>query len=76
MSGNTTSASQQNEAGHTIHAAPVRAPVSAQIKNASFGIIAGAVVGLFLWMHGTFMGMDGPMKKWWGMKFRKTWNIY
>ncbi|KAE8270556.1 hypothetical protein A4X09_0g1783 [Tilletia walkeri] len=74
MSGNA--ASNPEASGLTVHAAPVRAPVSAQVKNITFGVVAGAVVGLFLWMHGTYMGMDGPMKKWWGMKFRKTWNIY
>ncbi|KAK0548730.1 Protein O-mannosyltransferase 2 [Tilletia horrida] len=60
----------------TTAAAPLRVPVSAAVKNLTFAFVGGAVVGLFLWMHGTYMGMDGPMKKWWGMKFRKTWNIY
>ncbi|KAK0535978.1 Protein O-mannosyltransferase 2 [Tilletia horrida] len=59
-----------------VHVAPVRSPVSSAVKNLTFAIVAGSVVGLFLWTHGTYMGMHGPMKKWWGMKFRKTWNIY
>lgn len=53
-----------------------RAPLSTATKNAFFALFAGAVVGTFLWFWGVSFGMRGPMQKWWGLKWRQSWNIY
>lgn len=56
-------------------AAQARAPLSDLTKNVTFTLIAGAVVGVFWFFRGTAWGMDGPIVKKNGIKWRHSWNI-
>ncbi|KAF9258911.1 glycosyltransferase family 39 protein [Marasmius fiardii PR-910] len=47
-----------------------------QGKLVVFGIVAGAIVVVFLWFKGLAFGIKGPMNDHWGLGWRKSWNIY
>lgn len=50
--------------------------LSPQNKNITFGVAVAAVLGVFLWFRGISFGMYGSIDSWWGLRWRKSWNIY
>lgn len=50
--------------------------LSSRAKDRAFYVLAAIIVGTSLWLYGVSFGMDGPINKWWGYKWRKSWNIY
>ncbi|CED82274.1 glycosyltransferase family 39 protein [Phaffia rhodozyma] len=45
-------------------------------KAIFFGLFAGAVILVFWWFKGVSFGIDGLVEDHWGLKWRKSWNIY
>jgi len=41
-----------------------------------FGICVFLIVGVFWWFRGVAWGIDGPIKDYHGLGWRKSWNIY
>ncbi|KAI0080531.1 glycosyltransferase family 39 protein [Panus rudis PR-1116 ss-1] len=50
--------------------------LSEKTKWIVFGVVAFSIVACFWWFRCLSFGMDGPIKNHWGLKWRKTWNIY
>ncbi len=65
-----------SSSGYSATSGGLRVPLSTQARNLIFLLAAGAVVGTFLWFHGVSFGMFGPINSWWGLRWRKSWNIY
>lgn len=53
-----------------------RRPLSEQTKNVIFLIAAVAIIGTFAFFYKTALGIDGPVWKYKGRRWRKSWNIY
>ncbi|KAF7782743.1 CAZyme family GT39 [Agaricus bisporus var. burnettii] len=45
-------------------------------KSIAFGICAFVIVATFWWFRGVSFGIGGPINDHWGLRWRKTWNIY
>ncbi|KIJ44250.1 glycosyltransferase family 39 protein [Sphaerobolus stellatus SS14] len=45
-------------------------------KNITFGIFAFAIIATFWWFKGVAFGIEGPVADHWGLRWRKSWNIY
>jgi dolichyl-phosphate-mannose-protein mannosyltransferase len=50
--------------------------LSERTKNIFFGVIAFAIVANFWWFRGVAWGIDGAINEYWGLGWRKSWNIY
>lgn len=53
-----------------------RRALSEKTKNVIFVIALAAIVGTFAFFHKTALGIDGPVWKYAGRRWRKSWNIY
>lgn len=65
-------------AGHLLNHFVFSSRVTRLSNNAKlvmFAIITAAVVGVFWWFRGVSFGIDGPVGKHWGLKWRKSWNV-
>ncbi|KAF6747705.1 glycosyltransferase family 39 protein [Ephemerocybe angulata] len=49
---------------------------STRTKAIAFGVLVSILVATFWWFSGVAFGIDGPVNEHWGLKWRKTWNIY
>lgn len=45
-------------------------------KIITFAICASSIIGCFWWFRAMAWGMEGPVGDYWGMGWRKSWNIY
>lgn len=45
-------------------------------KRILFGVTAFAIVANFWWFRGMAWGIEGPVNEYWGLQWRKSWNIY
>ncbi|KAN0140870.1 Fibrillarin domain containing protein [Lactarius tabidus] len=50
--------------------------LSERTKNIFFGVVAFAIVANFWWFRGVAWGIDGAINEYWGLGWRKSWNIY
>lgn len=62
------------EKGSQLRTAPVA--ISDRAKNVLFALCLAAVVGTFAYFHKTALGIDGPVWKYRGRRWRGSWNIY
>lgn len=62
--------------GPTSSSSSQTRPLSEQTKNIIFLICVVAIVGTFGYFHKTALGIDGPVWKYKGRRWRKSWNIY
>ncbi|KAG8908186.1 Protein O-mannosyltransferase 2 [Tulasnella sp. 403] len=46
------------------------------VKSAFFVLFASIIVGVFWWFRGIAFGIEGPIGDYWGLGWRKSWNIY
>lgn len=74
--GTGSSKAQQSQPEPVYPDSGLRRPVSNTMKNILFLVIAGAIVGTFAFFHKTALGIDGPVWKYAGRKWRNSWNIY
>lgn len=49
--------------------------LSPTTKWIAFAITSGLVVGISLWFRAIAFGMHGPAHDYWGLRWRKTWNV-
>ncbi|CAO1632874.1 unnamed protein product [Parajaminaea phylloscopi] len=63
-------------AKYRFRGSSVRRPLSEQAKNILFVVSVVAIVGTFAFFHKTALGIDGPIWKFKGRRWRKNWNIY
>ncbi|KAF5323906.1 hypothetical protein D9611_008333 [Ephemerocybe angulata] len=49
---------------------------STRTKATAFGVLVSDLAATFWWFSGVALGIDGPVNEYWGLKWRKTWNIY
>ncbi|KAF6750504.1 hypothetical protein DFP72DRAFT_910156 [Ephemerocybe angulata] len=49
---------------------------STRTNTIVFGVLLSILVATFWWFSGVAIGIDGPVNEHWGLKWRKTWNIY
>ncbi|TFK63763.1 glycosyltransferase family 39 protein [Pluteus cervinus] len=47
-----------------------------KVKTIVFGVSAGLVVLSWWWFRAVAFGIDGPIEEYWGVGWRKSWNIY
>lgn len=52
-----------------------RIPLSRTVKNLTFVLTASLIVGVFWFFRDTAWGIDGPVWKRTGWKWRHSWNI-
>lgn len=52
-----------------------RHPLSEVVKNASFAVMVISTISVFWFFRHTAWGIEGPVWKKWGYKWRKSWNI-
>ncbi|RDB23014.1 Dolichyl-phosphate-mannose--protein mannosyltransferase 2 [Hypsizygus marmoreus] len=45
-------------------------------KSIVFGVCALSIIGTFWWFKGLAFGIEGPINEHWGLRWRKSWNIY
>ncbi|KAI6103674.1 glycosyltransferase family 39 protein [Pisolithus sp. B1] len=45
-------------------------------KRLVFGVTTFAIVANFWWFRGMAWGIEGPVNEYWGLQWRKSWNIY
>ncbi|KIL67087.1 glycosyltransferase family 39 protein [Amanita muscaria Koide BX008] len=50
--------------------------LSTKTKTIVFGIVTGTIVLTFWWFKGLAFGIEGPINDYWGLQWRKSWNIY
>ncbi|CAO1630114.1 unnamed protein product [Jaminaea pallidilutea] len=63
-------------ARYKLPGANSRRPLTDRTKNIIFLVCALAIVGTFAFFHRTALGIDGPVWKYRGRRWRKNWNIY
>lgn len=49
-----------------------RRKLTYRAKTVLFGLIVTAIVGIFWWFRNIAFGMEGPVNKHWGLKWRKV----
>ncbi|QRV89589.1 dolichyl-phosphate-mannose-protein mannosyltransferase [Ceratobasidium sp. AG-Ba] len=62
--------------GHLFNHFVFAARISERTKWIVFAVAVGAVIGVFWWFRGIAFGITGPIGDYWGLGWRKTWNIY
>ncbi|KAG9094341.1 Protein O-mannosyltransferase 2 [Ceratobasidium sp. 370] len=62
--------------GHLFNHFVFAARISERTKWVVFAIAVSLVVGVFWWFRGIAFGITGPIGDYWGLGWRKTWNIY
>ncbi|CAL1705382.1 unnamed protein product [Somion occarium] len=49
---------------------------SEKTKWIVFGALSFTIFACFWWFRGLAFGMDGPINEHWGLRWRRSWNIY
>ncbi|QRW17678.1 hypothetical protein RhiXN_02602 [Rhizoctonia solani] len=62
--------------GHLFNHFVFAARIAERTKWIVFGAAVSVIVGVFWWFRGIAFGITGPIKDYWGLAWRKTWNIY
>ncbi|KAB5595729.1 Dolichyl-phosphate-mannose-protein mannosyltransferase [Ceratobasidium theobromae] len=62
--------------GHLFNHFVFTARISEQTKWIVFVSAVSLIVGVFWWFRGIAFGIAGPIGDYWGLAWRKTWNIY
>ncbi|KAG8746504.1 Protein O-mannosyltransferase 2 [Ceratobasidium sp. 414] len=62
--------------GHLFNHFVFAARISERTKWVVFAVTVSLIVGVFWWFRGIAFGITGPIGDYWGLGWRKTWNIY
>ncbi|CAE6423122.1 unnamed protein product [Rhizoctonia solani] len=62
--------------GHLFNHFVFAARIPERTKWIVFGVAVSLIVGVFWWFRGIAFGISGPIADYWGLGWRKTWNIY
>lgn len=62
--------------GHVIDHCVFSARWKEKTKRVVFGVATFAIVANFWWFRGMAWGIEGPVNEYWGLQWRKSWNIY
>ncbi|CAE6435518.1 unnamed protein product [Rhizoctonia solani] len=62
--------------GHLFNHFVFAARIPEQTKWIVFTSTVSLIVGVFWWFRGIAFGITGPIGDYWGLGWRKTWNIY
>ncbi|KAG8715333.1 Protein O-mannosyltransferase 2 [Ceratobasidium sp. 423] len=62
--------------GHLFNHFVFAARIAERTKWIVFGAAVSVIVSVFWWFRGIAFGITGPIGDYWGLGWRKTWNIY